>query len=91
MAKKADFELPRAKFPEEVGVDSKEIKALIEDFEANEDEVHSIQIVRHGKVAYERWRYPYAPEIPHTMYSVARHQGSRPFPRIPPENAGRKP
>lgn len=72
MAKKADFELPRAKFPEEVGVDSKEIKALIEDFEANEDEVHSIQIVRHGKVAYERWRYPYAPEIPHTMYSVSK-------------------
>ncbi len=72
MAEKKSLELPRADFPEQVGVDSKEIKALIDDLEANNDEVHSIQIIRHGKVAYERWRAPYAPDIPHTMYSVSK-------------------
>ncbi|MBQ4338968.1 MAG: serine hydrolase [Clostridia bacterium] len=72
MAVKDKYAIPRARFPEQVGVDSKEIKALIEDFEENEIEVHSMMILRHGKVAYEGWRNPYSPESPHTMYSVSK-------------------
>lgn len=64
--------LPRADFPEQVGVSSKAIAEMIADFEENEIELHSIMILRHGKVAFETWRDPYAPDIPHTMYSVSK-------------------
>ena len=64
--------LPRADFPEQVGVSSKAISELLDDFERSEIELHSIMILRHGKVAFETWRDPYAPDIPHTMYSVSK-------------------
>lgn len=64
--------LPRADFPEQVGVSSKAISELLDDFERSGIELHSIMILRHGKVAFETWRDPYAPDIPHTMYSVSK-------------------
>ena len=64
--------LPRADFPEQVGVSSKAISELLDDFERSQIELHSIMILRHGKVAFETWRDPYAPDIPHTMYSVSK-------------------
>ena len=50
--------LPRADYPEQVGISSKTIHELIEDFRAHNVEVHSIMILREGKVAYETWAAP---------------------------------
>ena len=44
--------LPRADFPEQVGVSSKAISELLDDFERSQIELHSIMILRHGKVAF---------------------------------------
>ena len=41
--------LPRADFPEQVGVSSKAISELLDDFERSGIELHSIMILRHGK------------------------------------------
>ncbi len=64
--------LERADYPEQVGVSSKEIEALIADFKENNIEVHSFMIMRDGKVAFETWAEPYSPELPHAMYSVSK-------------------
>lgn len=67
-----DKSLPRAASPEEVGVSSAEIDAYLRDVEESGIELHSMMVLRHGKVACEIWREPYTPEIPHTMYSVSK-------------------
>lgn len=64
--------IPAARFPEQVGVDSAEIKAFIEDLEENNIELHSMKLIRFGKTAYEAYRYPYNAQSPHTMYSVSK-------------------
>ena len=64
--------IPRAKFPEQVGIDSHEIKALIDDFDRSGIEVHSMMLMRKGKVAFEAYRHPFNPQTPHVMYSVSK-------------------
>lgn len=64
--------LERALFPEQAGVSSEDIFAFIQDLEQNDIEAHSFMVLRHGKVAFETWREPYSPDIPHTMYSVSK-------------------
>lgn len=64
--------IPRADFPEQVGISSGEIAAFINDIESSGIEVHSMMIIRHGKVAFECYRHPYNSESPHTMYSVSK-------------------
>ena len=64
--------IPRAARPEEVGVSSAAIAEYIRDVEESGIESHSLMIIRHGKVAYESWRKPYAPDVPHIMYSVSK-------------------
>ena len=54
--------LKRADYPEQVGVSSKEIEALIADFKENNIEVHSFMIMSQGKVAFETWAEPYSPD-----------------------------
>lgn len=66
------LKLKRASSPEEVGVSSAAIKKLIEDFKKTDVEVHSLMILRHGKVAFESWAYPFTPDMPHIMYSVSK-------------------
>lgn len=72
MAEKLITALKRAKSPGAAGVSPAAIAALIDDFNQNDVEVHSLMILRGGKVAYEDWAEPYAPDIPHTMYSVSK-------------------
>lgn len=72
MAERKNKNIPRAKFPEQVGINSKEIGALIRDFDSSGIEVHSMMFIRHGKVAHECYRHPYNSETPHTMYSVSK-------------------
>ena len=64
--------LERAKTAEEVGVSSKEVQAFIDHcMEANK-ELHSIIVIRHGKVACEAYREPFGPDYKHMMYSVSK-------------------
>ncbi len=72
MAEKKNKAIPRAEFPEQVGISSKEIGALIRDFDSSGIEVHSMMLIRHGKIAHESYRHPYNKETPHTMYSVSK-------------------
>lgn len=72
MAVRKSKVIPRAKFPEQVGISSHEIKALIDDFDRSGIEVHSMMLIRKGKVAYEAYRHPFNPQTPHTMYSVSK-------------------
>jgi CubicO group peptidase (beta-lactamase class C family) len=64
--------LERAKTPEEAGVSSSAIAAFIADLKKSRIETHSIMVLRRGKVAFETWAEPYAPDIPHAMYSVSK-------------------
>lgn len=64
--------LPRTEFPEQAGVSSRAVKEFTEDLLRNEVEIHSIMILRHGKVAFETFRKPLEPDLPHTMYSVSK-------------------
>jgi len=63
--------LPRST-PEAEGVDSAGIQGLVEAFESKINAVHSLMLVRHGKVVAEGWWAPYAAEDPHIMYSVSK-------------------
>lgn len=64
--------LGRADFPEQAGVSSAAVADFITDVENSNIEMHSVMILRSGKVAFECWREPYAPDIPHTMYSISK-------------------
>ena len=68
----AAYSIPRAKTPESVGVDSREIVEFLRDMEENELEFHSFMIIRGGKVAAECFRAPFTPELPHAVYSVSK-------------------
>lgn len=72
MKKQEAIRLERAAFPEEVGVDSRAIRAFVREIESMGVESHSLMILRHGKVAFETWKTPYAPHLPHTMYSISK-------------------
>ncbi|MCR5149635.1 MAG: beta-lactamase family protein [Clostridiales bacterium] len=65
-------EIPAAGFPEQAGISSLEIKALIDDFKDSGIEVHSMKILRHGKSAFEAYAHPYRADMPHVMYSVSK-------------------
>ena len=65
-------EIPRAKTPEAVGVDSKEVQAFIDHCIRAEKQLHSVIVLRHGQVACEVYRAPYGPQYAHTMYSVSK-------------------
>ena len=64
--------LPRADFPEQVGVSSLDLQDYIRDLKETGIEAHSIMVIRDGKVAFETWRKPYTPDMPHAMYSVSK-------------------
>lgn len=64
--------LKRAATPEAAGVSSNEAAAFIADLKKSRIETHSVMILRRGKVAFEAWAEPYAPEIPHAMFSVSK-------------------
>lgn len=69
-------DLPRAKTPEEAGVSSQAVLNLLDEFEKQGLEYHALMILRHGKVAFEAYRKPYAKDIPHTIYSFSKSVAS---------------
>lgn len=72
MAVKNKTDIKKADFPEQVGISSNELRALIDDFDANGMELHSVMVLRHGKLAAECHRAPFGRDVPHTMYSVSK-------------------
>jgi CubicO group peptidase (beta-lactamase class C family) len=63
--------LPRST-PEAEGVDPAGLLALVEAFESKINAVHSMMLVRHGKVVAEGWWAPYQAGDLHIMYSVSK-------------------
>lgn len=63
--------LPRST-PEAQGVSSKGIISFLDAIATSKNEMHSIMIVRHGKVIAEGWWNPYRPDLKHTLYSLSK-------------------
>ncbi|MGN0469061.1 MAG: serine hydrolase domain-containing protein [Acutalibacteraceae bacterium] len=72
MSVKEKITIERAKTAESVGVSSKEVQAFIDECMENGKELHSVAVIRHGKVACEAYRYPFGPDHKHMMYSVSK-------------------
>lgn len=64
--------IPRAEKPSEVGVSSKEVQNLINEWEKEKVNIHSVMILRHGKVACEAFKSPLQPTDSHMVYSVSK-------------------
>lgn len=58
--------------PESVGISSESIIKFMDTYKERKIENHSFMIIRHGKVCAEAWAKPFAPEIPHTLYSFSK-------------------
>ncbi len=64
--------IERAKSAESVGIDSSVISKMTEEMSYRGINIHSLMILRHGKVACEAWSKPLTPEMPHMVYSVSK-------------------
>lgn len=58
--------------PESVGVPSKAVMNVLKGMRRNGVEMHSMMLIRHGKVYAEGWWKPFSREIPHIMYSFSK-------------------
>jgi CubicO group peptidase (beta-lactamase class C family) len=58
--------------PEMQGLSSKNILAFIEAVEKAQLGLHSLMIVRHGKVIAEGWWDPYKADLKHTLFSLSK-------------------
>ncbi|MCX7666751.1 MAG: serine hydrolase [Gemmataceae bacterium] len=63
--------LPRSS-PESQGVSSKAMREFIEALDSEINTMHSLMVVRHGKVITECWWKPEKPEDRHVMYSLSK-------------------
>lgn len=70
-APKAPFSFPRSA-PEAQGLSSADILTFVDEAEQKLDALHSLMIVRHGKVVAEGWWGPYAANEPHMLYSLSK-------------------
>lgn len=66
------IELERTKCAEDAGVKSSVVKKMTEDMSCNGINIHSIMILRHGKVAVESYSKPLTKDITHTAYSISK-------------------
>ena len=63
--------LPRST-PEAVGVSSAGVRGFLDAVAGSAHEMHSVMLVRHGRVVAEGWWAPYAADLTHTMYSTSK-------------------
>ncbi|MGZ8554329.1 MAG: serine hydrolase domain-containing protein, partial [Chitinophagaceae bacterium] len=63
--------IPRST-PEAEAVSSKGIIKFLDAMDKSENEMHSLMILRHGKVIAEGWWRPYRPDLKHTLYSLSK-------------------
>jgi CubicO group peptidase (beta-lactamase class C family) len=58
--------------PEEQGVSSAGLQSFVSALDSKIEGMHSVMVVRHGKVIVEGWWAPYNAESRHTMYSLSK-------------------
>lgn len=58
--------------PESVGIPSKAIEGFLNNVRGRGIELHSLMILRHGKVCAEGWWRPYAPDRIHNVHSFTK-------------------
>ncbi|MBQ7032800.1 MAG: serine hydrolase [Clostridia bacterium] len=58
--------------PEEVGISSENISALIQDFANDGLYMHSLLVIRHGKLAAEGYYAPFTRDTKHRLYSSSK-------------------
>jgi CubicO group peptidase (beta-lactamase class C family) len=58
--------------PSAMGVDADAIVAFLDEVEAAGLELHSMMLWRNGQVVAEAWRWPYRPDRPRILHSVAK-------------------
>jgi len=63
--------LPRSA-PESQGISTVAIAAFLDAVERSGAGLHSLMLVRHGHVVAEGWWAPYAPELPHMLFSLSK-------------------
>ncbi|QJW88526.1 serine hydrolase [Spirosoma taeanense] len=63
--------LPRS-LPEAQGVASGGLLNFVNTVEAGKLNLHSLMVLRHGRVVGEGWWAPYAPQLKHTLYSLSK-------------------
>src|SRR5512139_411968 len=63
--------LPRS-IPEAEGIPSAAILKFVKAVEADIHELHSLMLVRHGKVVAEGWWAPHQAENPHMLFSLSK-------------------
>lgn len=63
--------LPRAT-AESQGIPASAVHAFINAIESQALGLHSMMLLRHGKVVAEGWWEPYGPEFPHVMFSLSK-------------------
>jgi hypothetical protein len=63
--------LPRSS-PEAQGVQSEALLGFLEAADEKIDSLHSFMMLRRGEVVAEAWWAPYAPEVPHVMFSLSK-------------------
>ena len=55
------------------GVDPAGVLAWLDELDATPDiEMHSVMIIRHGRVVADGWWSPYRPDLPHLLYSLSK-------------------
>lgn len=65
--------LPRAKSPEECGLSSAVILNAFKKLNSKGSNWHSCMVIRNGVVAAECYRFPFAANQPHCMYSISKN------------------
>lgn len=65
------FELQRA-IPEEVGISSGALTELVDQLEKFHVPVHSLLVMRHGKLVMDAYYAPYTADTLHRMYSITK-------------------
>jgi CubicO group peptidase (beta-lactamase class C family) len=63
--------LPRAT-PESCGIASTAIHAYLDAIQQQVRDIHSVMLLRHGRVIAEGWCKPYAADYPHVLYSLTK-------------------
>lgn len=58
--------------PERQGIASADLLRFVEALDQLPHELHSVMLLRHGKVVAEGWWTPYRPELPHLVFSLSK-------------------
>lgn len=71
MISSSQADLQRAT-PESQGITSAAVLQFIDALDSQIDEIHSVMLLRHGRVVAEGWWSPYSPKVPHLLFSLSK-------------------